>query len=72
MEARRTIDHLRSRVEELETTLELVRMSVAVIMARPGCDLSIDRDAKLDALEKIDAALSPKEAREEGKANNAG
>ncbi len=52
------IHDLEQRLEELEQGLQLTRMSVDLIMARQGCSLELDREAKQDTLRTIDETLS--------------
>lgn len=51
------LELLRKENARLRQGLELARNSVVIIMAREGCSLEIDRDAKLSALKEIDDAL---------------
>lgn len=57
-ELSRRLEKVEAENKRLRQGLELTRMSVVLIMAHPGCDLSLDREAKLTALEEIDAALA--------------
>lgn len=52
------VKELEREVQYLRQSLELARMSVAIIMARPGCSLDLDQEAKAHALRHIEEGLS--------------